>query len=107
MTPKTTRVTRRLELDEGEAARLADLFSALSDPSRVRIIATLVAGPRNVGDVAHAVGLSESAVSHQLRGLRHMRVVRAQKQGREVYYTLDDEHVVDLFQRGLDHVRHG
>ena len=99
--------TTPVELDEGKATRLANLFSALSDPNRVCILAMLMAGPRNVGDIAQAVGLSESAVSHQLRGLRQMRLVRAQKQGREVYYTLDDAHVVDLFQRGLDHVRHG
>jgi ArsR family transcriptional regulator, lead/cadmium/zinc/bismuth-responsive transcriptional repressor len=107
LTLKQTGVETPPLLDEAAAAHLASLFSALSDPSRVRIIATLLAGPRNVSDIAQAIGLSESAVSHQLRGLRQMRLVRAQKQGREVYYTLDDEHVVDLFQRGLDHVRHG
>jgi DNA-binding transcriptional ArsR family regulator len=53
------------------------------------------------------VGISESAVSHHLRGLRQMRLVRARKQGRLVYYMLDDDHIADLFQRGLDHVLHG
>jgi ArsR family transcriptional regulator len=94
-------------LDEKLAGEVAELFRALSDPTRVRIIAILLAGEINVGNLANQVGMSESAVSHQLRTLRHMRLVRARKQGREVYYCLDDEHVMELFQRGLDHVLHG
>jgi DNA-binding transcriptional ArsR family regulator len=57
--------------------------------------------------LAAAVNLSESAVSHQLRGLRQMRLVRARKVGRQVFYCLDDEHVADLYRRGLEHVQHG
>lgn len=86
---------------------MAELFSALSDPSRVRIISALVEAEINVSNLAEIVGISESAVSHQLRTLRQMHLVRAHKQGREVYYSLDDEHVLDLFQRGLDHILHG
>jgi ArsR family transcriptional regulator, lead/cadmium/zinc/bismuth-responsive transcriptional repressor len=91
-------------LDENVAIQLAELFRALSDPSRVRILAVLVQGPLNVGALAEQVGLSESAVSHQLRGLRHMRIVRAHKRGRQVFYQLDDEHIFDLYRMGLDHV---
>ena len=94
-------------LDEETASRLAELFRALSDPSRVRIISAISEGAMNVGSLADAVGLSESAVSHQLRGLRQMRLVRAHKEGRQVYYTLDDEHIADLYQRGLEHVMIG
>ena len=94
-------------LSETVAERLAELFRALSDPSRVRIIAVLLEGEQNVGALAGRVGLSLSAVSHQLRTLRQMRLVRARKQGREVYYALDDDHVAELYQRGLDHVLHG
>ncbi len=97
----------KLALDEGTASQMAELFSALSDTSRVRIISVLAEREMNVGELARAVGLSESAVSHQLRGLRQMRLVRARKEGRHVYYSLDDEHVADLFRRGLDHVLHG
>lgn len=96
-----------LSLDERTAARLAELFRALSDPSRVRIIAALTQGEMNVSALAEVVGLSESAVSHQLRGLRQMRLVRARKVGREVFYALDDDHIADLYARGFDHVRHG
>ncbi|MEJ2353069.1 MAG: metalloregulator ArsR/SmtB family transcription factor [Anaerolineales bacterium] len=94
-------------LDEQTAIRLADLFGALSDPSRVRIIAELTQGEKNVSAIAEAVGLSDSAVSHQLRGLRQMRLVRARKEGRQVFYSMDDEHIADLYTRGLDHVQHG
>jgi DNA-binding transcriptional ArsR family regulator len=94
-------------LDEATAARLADTFRALSDPSRVRIISALSKGETNVGALAQVVGLSESATSHQLRGLRQMRLVRGRKDGRQVFYALEDEHIADLYQRGLDHVLHG
>lgn len=94
-------------ISERDAAQLAELFSALADPSRVRILSAIQDEEMSVGDIAGEVGISESAVSHHLRGLRMMRLVRARKDGREVYYTLDDEHVSDLFQRGLEHIRHG
>jgi ArsR family transcriptional regulator, lead/cadmium/zinc/bismuth-responsive transcriptional repressor len=92
-------------LDEEVAVQIAELFRALSDPSRVRILAILVHGPLNVGALAQQIGLSESAVSHQLRGLRQMRIVRAHKHGRQVFYQLDDEHIYDLYHMGLDHVQ--
>lgn len=90
-----------------QTVQLAELFRALGDPSRLRIIATLIEGEKNVGTLAGLVALSESAVSHQLRTLRQLRLVRTRKQGREVYYALDDDHVADLYRRGLDHVLHG
>lgn len=94
-------------LDERTASDVAELFRALSDTSRIRIISVLAAGERHVGALAEAAGISESAVSHQLRGLRQLRLVRARKDGRQVYYCLDDDHVADLYRRGLDHVQHG
>jgi ArsR family transcriptional regulator, lead/cadmium/zinc/bismuth-responsive transcriptional repressor len=94
-------------LDEQTAAQVAELFRAFSDPSRVRIIAALADGEMNVTALAAAVGISESAVSHHLRGLRQMRLVRARKVGRQVFYCLDDDHVAALYRQGLDHVQHG
>ncbi len=96
-----------MKLTNSNAAHLAELFNALSDPNRLRIISTLLKGERNVGDLAAGIDLSESAVSHQLRGLRQMRLVRARKAGRQVFYSLDDDHVARLFQMGLEHVEHG
>jgi ArsR family transcriptional regulator len=98
---------RATSLDERTAAQVAELFRALSDTSRVRVIASLAEGETNVGKLAEAIGLSESAVSHHLRILRQMRLVRADKRGREVFYSLDDDHVADLFAQGVDHVLHG
>ena len=89
------------------AIDLANLFEALSDPTRVRIIATLLEGEIGVGELVERIGLSKSAVSHQLRGLRDKRIICTRKQGRNVFVCLDDMHVIELFQRGLDHVLHG
>jgi DNA-binding transcriptional ArsR family regulator len=83
---------------------LADLFSILGDPTRLRIVDALAHGELCVCDIAGEVGISESAVSHQLRLMRGMRIVRGRREGRCVYYTLDDHHVLDLFQQGLRHV---
>jgi DNA-binding transcriptional ArsR family regulator len=89
------------------AAALAELFKAFSDPSRLRIISALVNDELNVSTIAEAAGLTESATSHHLRGLRQMGLVRARKEGRQVFYSLLDEHVKELYQIGLDHVIHG
>ena len=96
-----------LLLPEVKATHLADLFSTLSDPSRVRIIAVLLEQELSVGSLAEALGMSESAVSHQLRGLRQLRLVRSRRQGRQIFYSLDDAHVAEIFRMGLDHVDHG
>jgi DNA-binding transcriptional ArsR family regulator len=93
-------------LDEHIAAHVAELFGAFSDTSRVRIISVLTEGEQNVGALAQAVGLSESAVSHHMRALRQMRLVQARKDGRQVFYSLD-AHIAKLFQYGLDYVQHG
>ncbi len=95
-----------ITLDEITAVDLAQLFQAFSDPSRLRIIAALTDCEMNVGSLAEEVGLSESATSHQLRGLRQMRLVRARKEGRQVFYCLDDEHVKAIYELGLEHVLH-
>ena len=87
--------------------KLAELFSALSDASRVRIISLLLDGEMGVGALAEKLNMTESAVSHQLRGLRQMRFVRARKSGRQVFYRLDDDHVEKLYRMGLEHVQHG
>jgi DNA-binding transcriptional ArsR family regulator len=89
------------------ASRLAETFKALSDPSRVRIVSLLAEAELCVCDLAAALEMSQSAVSHQLRTLRDMRLVRRRRDGRQIFYTLDDDHVADLFRRGLAHVAHG
>jgi DNA-binding transcriptional ArsR family regulator len=94
-------------LDEGTAVRLAATFRALSDPTRVRIVSLLAEAELCVSDLASALEMSQSAMSHQLRILRDLRLARWRREGRQIFYTLDDEHVADLFRRGLAHVTHG
>ena len=96
-----------MNLSELKAIKLAELFSALSDASRVRLISLLMEGEMSVSTLAEELKMTESAVSHQLRGLRQMHLVRARKDGRQVFYSLDDDHVSKLFSMGLDHVEHG
>lgn len=96
-----------MALDEHTAAQLAEFFRALGDTSRVRILTALMQGDLNVGALAERTGVSMSAVSHHLRGLRQLRLVRARRDGRHVFYGLDDVHVATLLEQGLDHVRHG
>ncbi|HNF94543.1 MAG TPA: metalloregulator ArsR/SmtB family transcription factor [Anaerolineales bacterium] len=96
-----------MKLPELKAIKLAELFSSLSDASRIRIIASLLDGEMSVRVLAEGLGMTESAVSHQLRGLRQMHLVRARKSGRQVFYSIDDDHVARLFTLGLDHVQHG
>jgi ArsR family transcriptional regulator, lead/cadmium/zinc/bismuth-responsive transcriptional repressor len=95
-----------MPIDESTSEHLAELFQTLSDPSRLRIISTLLECEMNVRSIAESVGMSESAVSHQLHGLRQMHLVRVRKDGRQVFYCLDDEHVAALFRQGLEHSRH-
>ncbi|MBN2046049.1 MAG: winged helix-turn-helix transcriptional regulator [Anaerolineales bacterium] len=94
-------------MQEFQIQTLAELFSAFSDASRLKIIAILAEGECNVGRIAEAAELSESATSHHLRGLRQLKLVRSRKVGREVYYSLHDDHVIEIYETGRDHILHG
>jgi len=93
-------------ISESVAKRLSQIFSALSDPTRLRLISALSGGELCVCDLSVVLGMSQSAVSHQLRLLRTLELVRFRKEGRIVYYALDDEHIRELYERGLEHVSH-
>ncbi len=88
------------------ATYLADIFKALADPTRIRIISVLAHTELCVCDLSATLGMTQSAVSHQLRQMRQMRLLKNRKEGRMVYYSLDDDHIKDLFQRGLEHIKH-
>jgi ArsR family transcriptional regulator, lead/cadmium/zinc/bismuth-responsive transcriptional repressor len=92
-------------LDEHTAAHVAELFRAFSDTSRVRLVSALSRQETNVGGLAEMIGLSESAVSHHLRGLRQMGLVVARRRGKEVFYRILDRHILTLFEQGVRHVR--
>ncbi|MDP9369600.1 MAG: metalloregulator ArsR/SmtB family transcription factor [Chloroflexota bacterium] len=87
-------------------AALGELFAALGDPTRLRIVAALAQRELCVCDLAAAVGHSESAVSHHLRLLRSLGLVRPRRDGRLAYYALDDSHVAALYGQALDHINH-
>lgn len=83
---------------------LAELFKALGDPTRVKILSCLKAKDMCVGEIADALNMTTSAISHQLRVLKAIKLVKGTKEGKEVRYSLDDNHVTLIMQCGLDHV---
>ena len=92
-------------LDAASVEAVSEVFRLLGDPTRVRILDALTHGERCVCDLAALVGLTESAMSHQLRLLRNTRIVRSRREGRMIFYALDDKHVLALFRQGLRHVQ--
>jgi DNA-binding transcriptional ArsR family regulator len=97
---------RQEQLQEHQVTELASIFQALGDPTRVRIIHSLIKSEMCVCDLAAVLEMTQSAVSHQLRSLRNLRIVKHRKVGRMVYYSIDDEHILSLFETGLEHVSH-
>lgn len=95
-----------LTISDALAADLAETFQVLADANRVRMVAALADGELCVGDLAGIVGMSVSAVSHQLRRMRQLGIVRSRRAGRHIYYALDDEHIDAVYRQSLSHVRH-
>jgi DNA-binding transcriptional ArsR family regulator len=93
-----------LEIDF--ARSVADTMQALATPSRVRILGRLRSGAASVNDLANAIGMEPSAVSHQLRLLRHLGFVVGSREGRHVVYDLYDDHVAHLLDEAVSHVEH-
>lgn len=102
--PRLVRMVRGRMKPEETVALLAETFRALGDPARARILFALLQAELCVCDLAEIVGASESAVSHHLRILRALRLVRTRRDGRQVYYSLADQHIRTLIADGLDHV---
>ncbi|MGA5561253.1 ArsR/SmtB family transcription factor [Streptomyces platensis] len=100
------RTTTRERLDAVGAADVAATLQALSTPSRLHILARLQEGPCSVGDLAAAVGMEQSACSHQLRLLRNLGLVTGERNGRSIVYALYDHHVAELLDQALFHVEH-
>ncbi|MFD0682002.1 MULTISPECIES: ArsR/SmtB family transcription factor [unclassified Paenibacillus] len=94
-------------ITEHTAAGLAEVFKALGDPTRVKIIYTLVQNELCVHDLTVVLDMSQSAISHQLRYLRNLRIVKRRKVGKTVFYSLDDEHIEQIFVQMLQHIKHG
>lgn len=104
--PENIKSVKNKMISSEEILNLSELFKALCDTTRVKILYALSINELCVCDIAEIVETSQSAVSHQLRVLRTMRLVKYRKDGKSVYYSLNDQHVVDLFNQGLEHIRH-
>ena len=92
--------------DQEDIVEIAEIFKALSDPSRLKIVLALLKREHCVCDIAVICNQTESAISHQLRVLRTLKIVKNRREGKIVYYTLDDDHVISLIHMSLDHVKH-
>ena len=93
-------------LDEETAHETARAFKALADPTRIKILYLLSRGERPVGHIAEALGMSQSAVSHQLAVLRNLRLVKHRREGQTLFYSSDDEHVIRLLEQTIAHTMH-
>ena len=98
--------TRPTQIDSKLARVVAERMQVLAAPSRVQILGRLKDGPCAVGELATAVGMESSAVSHQLRQLRHLGLVIGERRGRRVVYALHDQHVAELLDQAVFHVQH-
>lgn len=92
--------------DEKYIQPMAEIFKVLSDPTRIRILSLLVHQEMCVSNIAASLDMTHSAISHQLRLLRSANLVKFTKDGKEVIYSLDDDHVISLFDQAMDHVKH-
>jgi len=93
-------------LEEQEIIMLSEVFKTLGDPTRLKIIFALSKCDMCVCEIAEILNMTQSAISHQLRILRNQRLVKFRKEGKSAIYSLDDEHILQLFNQGLEHVRH-
>lgn len=87
-------------------AGAAELFKVLGDVTRLRILDALSGGEMRVQDIADRLGMTQSAISHQLHTLRDHRVVKSRREGRWIFYSIDDAHVRELFEQGMEHAGH-
>lgn len=90
--------------DDNVLADLADFFKMLGDSTRVKILAALLAGEMCVGTLTEVLNMTQSAISHQLRILKSARLIRSRKQGKWVFYSLNDTHVEMIYKMGLEHI---
>lgn len=95
---------KSLPLNETEAQRMGEFFAVLADPTRLRLVSLLAGDTYCVCDLAASLGMTESAISHQLRALRAARLVTYRKEGRQVFYRLHDHHVLELYEAVREHL---
>ena len=93
-------------LQEETIQELSELFKVLGDGTRINILRALALNEMCVCDIAALLCMSQSAISHQLRTLKNARLVKFRREGKVIYYSLDDEHVEQMFNQGLEHIKH-
>jgi DNA-binding transcriptional ArsR family regulator len=103
--PRGTAARKESLMSAAAVRAVADTFRILGDPTRLRILDALSGGELCVCDIANLAAISESAVSHQLRLLRSMRLVKSHRSGRLVFYELDDHHIIELLRQAHTHVQ--
>ena len=94
----------RLPMEDETLYRLAELFKVFGDPTRIRILYTLFVQELCVQDIANKLSMTQSAISHQLRILKQMSLVKFRRDGKTIYYSLADNHVATIMDQGLEHV---
>lgn len=104
--PEKVERAKELMLEDGLYNRLSEFYKAMSDYNRLRILSVLSEEELCVCDIANIMNMTQSAVSHQLRTLKQAKLVKYRKEGKVVYYSLDDAHVKQVFQVGVDHIEH-
>lgn len=103
---KKIKEVKDLMIEANEAIVLSEVFKVLGDPTRIKIIYALSKCDMCVCDIAEVLGMNQSAISHQLRLMRNLRLVKYRKEGKSVIYSLSDEHILQLFNQGMEHIRH-
>ncbi|WP_312043200.1 ArsR/SmtB family transcription factor [Anaerotignum sp.] len=94
------------EIEQDYLRDVAEFFKVFGDVTRIRLLQSLLVGEKNVGELAECLAMSQSAVSHQLRVLRQNLLVKYRKEGKTVFYSLDDEHVQTILEQGMTHIQH-
>ena len=89
-----------------ELDQLSDLFKILGDRTRIAILQTLDQNEMCVCDLANVLDMTKSSISHQLATLREAHIIKSRRAGKEVYYTMDDDHITELYELGLAHIKH-
>jgi len=102
--PEAAKHAKEILDEQDQIEELGDLFKMLADPTRLRVLMTLKSGELCVADLSAVLGMSQSAISHQLADLKSARLVKSEKRGKHVYYHFDDAHVETIFLQALEHV---
>ncbi|MDA1475087.1 Zn(II)-responsive metalloregulatory transcriptional repressor CzrA [Bacillus sp. WMMC1349] len=97
---------KRIELDEETLFLVSQTFKALSDPTRIKILHLLSQGEYSVNEIAEKLSLLQSTVSHQLRFLKNLRLVKSRREGTSIFYSPEDQHVLDVLKQMINHTQH-